>query len=118
MHPLQRTIQRMISAHCEPPHSRRTSEPNCGSFPADRGPHPSFGGASPLSSGGSAPRGSMPVILGLENRCLAFLHIEPALAQGVDDVGLVRDEESVFALFGHLRQHLAKCRSSPAIFVG
>jgi len=28
-----------------------------------------------------------------------FLHIEPVLAQGIDDVGLVRDEEGVFALF-------------------
>src|SRR5262245_23780083 len=57
-------------------------------------------------------------ILGLKNRCFALLHIEPVLAQGIDDVGLVRNEESVFALFGHVRQHLAKCRSSPAIFVG
>src|SRR5262249_37160702 len=57
-------------------------------------------------------------VLGLENRCFAFLHIEPVLAQGIDDVGLVRDEEGVFALFWHLRQHPAKCRGSPAIFVG
>src|ERR1700730_5220596 len=56
-------------------------------------------------------------VLGLENRCFAFLHIEPVLAQGIDDVGFVRDEESVFALFGHLRQHLAKRRGSSAIFV-
>ena len=27
-------------------------------------------------------------VLGLENRCFAFLHIEPVLAQGIDDVGL------------------------------
>ena len=40
-------------------------------------------------------------------RCFAFLHIEPVLAQGIDDVGLVRDEKSVFALFGHLCPHLA-----------
>src|SRR5215471_3717998 len=53
-------------------------------------------------------------VLGLENRCFAFLHIEPVLAQGIDDVGLVRDEEGVFAPFGPLRQHLAKCRGSPA----
>ena len=38
-------------------------------------------------------------VLGLENRGFAFLHIEPVLAQGIDDVGLVRDEEGVFALF-------------------
>src|SRR5262249_40005750 len=57
-------------------------------------------------------------VLGLENRCFAFLHFEPILGQGIDDVGLVRDEEGVFALFWHLRQHLAKRRGSPAIFVG
>src|SRR5262249_61295707 len=57
-------------------------------------------------------------VLRLENRCFAFLHIEPVLAQGIDDVGLVRDEEGVFALLGHLRQHLAKRRGSPVIFVG
>jgi hypothetical protein len=39
---------------------------------------------------------------GLENRRFAFFHIEPILAQGVDDVGLVRDEEGVFALRGDL----------------
>jgi hypothetical protein len=33
------------------------------------------------------------------------------------EVGLVRDEEGVFALGGDLRQHLAKCRRSPTIFV-
>ena len=38
-------------------------------------------------------------VLGLENRGFAFLHIEPVLALGIDDVGLVRDEEGVFALF-------------------
>src|SRR6516165_1981979 len=57
-------------------------------------------------------------VLGIENRCFAFLHIEPVLAQRIDDVGLVRDEEGIFALFWHLPQHLAKCRGSPAIFVG
>src|SRR5262245_31935188 len=57
-------------------------------------------------------------VLGLENRCCAFLTTEPVLTQGIDNVGLVRDEEGVFALFWHLRQPLAKCHGSPAIFVG
>ena len=38
-------------------------------------------------------------ILGLENRCFAFLHIEPVLAQGIDDVWFVRDEIKCFCLF-------------------
>src|SRR5262245_65729628 len=46
--------------------------------------------------------------LGFENRRFAFLHIEPLLPEGVDDVGLMRDQESVFALFGRPRQHIAR----------
>jgi len=56
--------------------------------------------------------------LGFENRRFAFLHIEPLLPEGVDDVGLMRDQESVFALFGRARQHIAKGCGSPTIFVG
>jgi hypothetical protein len=33
-------------------------------------------------------------------------------------LGLCVMRKVFFALFGHLRQHLAKCRGSPAIFVG
>jgi hypothetical protein len=41
------------------------------------------------------PAGHKPIhpILGLENRCFAFLHIEPVLAQCIDDVGFMRDEK-------------------------
>src|SRR5262245_31871379 len=56
--------------------------------------------------------------LGFENRRFAFLHIEPVLAEGVDYVGPMRDEESVFAFFGHPRQHVTKCGGAPVIFVG
>ena len=55
--------------------------------------------------------------LRFEDRRFAFLHIEPLPPQGVDNVGLVRDKDAVFALFGRMRQHLAKGRGSPAIFV-
>src|SRR5262245_60639205 len=41
-----------------------------------------------------------------EDGCFPFLDIEPVLAEGVDDVRLVRDENIVFALGGRLGQHV------------
>src|SRR6185295_10423039 len=53
--------------------------------------------------------GDQPVgpTLGPEDRRLAFLDIEPILAERIDDVGLVGDEDVVLFLRGHPRQHLA-----------
>jgi hypothetical protein len=39
----------------------------------------------------------------------------PVLAQSINDVGLVRNEEVVIALVGGLRRHFAKCSSPKAL---
>ena len=56
--------------------------------------------------------------LGFEDRRFTFFHIEPLPSQGVDDVGLMRDQKAVFVFFRSMRQHPAKCDGSPPIFVG
>src|SRR5262245_2799083 len=49
----------------------------------------------------------------LEDGCLAFLNVEPVLAECIDDVGSVRDEDVVLARFGRLCQHRAQCFRMP-----
>src|ERR1700704_4042158 len=55
--------------------------------------------------------------LWLEDRRFTLLDIKPFLAQGVDDVGLVRDEEVVLALGRSPRQHFAESFRSPVVFI-
>ena len=56
--------------------------------------------------------------VGLEDRGLAFLHVEPVLAESIDDVGFVRDDHDVGAAWRHLACELAESGGASVVFVG
>src|SRR6516162_9264806 len=56
-------------------------------------------------------------VLRAEDRSLAFFHVEPILAERIDDVRLVRDENGVGAWLRGGTDHLAKSIYAAVVFV-
>src|SRR5262245_54238770 len=53
----------------------------------------------------------------LEDRCLAFLDVEPVFSESIEDVWLARDENVVRALVGHPGQHVAQSFGPSVVLV-
>ena len=60
---------------------------------------------------------TVPALLRPEDRGLAFAHLEPVLAEGLHDVGLVRDHDHRGARRGRRLDQLLQCRGPPRILV-
>src|SRR5499433_4578513 len=56
-------------------------------------------------------------VLRAEDRSLALLHVEPVLAERVDDVRLVRDEDGIGAGIGGRRKQLAKRLGAAVVLI-
>src|SRR5215813_11580422 len=56
-------------------------------------------------------------VLRAEDRSLALLHVEPVLAERVDDVRLVRDEDGIAARLRRGAEHLVKGLDATGVLV-